>query len=245
MLETSQMKSHLTLRPIGFISSPFKQKFGTPRQSGLVASASATIYLDKVRTPAGSLEGLEEFSHIWVVFGFHQNNNETVSGKVHPPRLKGQKMGLFATRSPHRPNPLGLSLLQIHKVDSRQNQIEVWGADLIDGTPIYDIKPYIQKYDHPHDSRDGWTQHLPSTSLSTAWSDQANSQCTQLQLSQNFKKLVEEVLALDPRNLEDRRLENKEKVFKMKLHNIDVHFQYYNDQFVVVGLIDKRESKVD
>lgn len=130
-------------RPIGRLHTCFVEKNGTPRQGCVCPSSVATL---KLRLPKGlnaahALEGLEAFSHVWVVFVFHLNGNAAAKSKVHPPRCDGAKYGLFATRTPHRPNPIGLSLVEVEAV--RGDTLHLRGVDLVDGTPVLDIKPYV------------------------------------------------------------------------------------------------------
>ncbi|XP_052133174.1 tRNA (adenine(37)-N6)-methyltransferase [Frankliniella occidentalis] len=141
----------LELSPIGIINSWFPEKRGTPRQPGVSGSARGklTIFNTVFTNPEHALEGLEEYSHMWIVFHFHKNDSTHVRAKVAPPRLNGGRMGVFATRSPHRPCPVGLSLVQIDKVEG--NMIFFSGVDMVDGTPVLDIKPYIPQYDDPLD----------------------------------------------------------------------------------------------
>ncbi|KAL5007711.1 hypothetical protein ScPMuIL_016517 [Solemya velum] len=126
------------MEPIGYIKSPFQFKNGTPRQPTVCRQARGTLTIDRhvFNNPEHSLEGLGEFSHIWIIFIFHKNNNAYTKAKVRPPRLNGQKVGLFASRSPYRPNPIGAT-------------IDLSGIDLLDGTPVLDVKPYIPEYDSP------------------------------------------------------------------------------------------------
>lgn len=134
---------------IGVIKTTFPEKRGTPRQPGVCADSVAKIILnnDVFTNPEHSLEGLDEYSHMWILFHFHKNDSTHVRAKVAPPRLNGIRTGVFATRSPHRPCPIGLSLVKIERVEERL--IFFSGVDMIDGTPILDIKPYIPQYDSP------------------------------------------------------------------------------------------------
>ena len=142
----------MNISPIAYISSPFKEKFGIPRQSGLAASVLSEIIFEEEYRNDDMLRGLEGFSLIWLVFGFSENEGKW-SPTVRPPRLGGNKrMGVFATRSPFRPNSLGLSSVKIEEIRKEQGKgtvILVSGADLLDKTPIYDIKPYISLDCHP------------------------------------------------------------------------------------------------
>ncbi|CAH1254409.1 TRMO [Branchiostoma lanceolatum] len=137
----------ITSTPIGYLESCFKQKAGTPRQPTVcdLSKAKLTISRSIFNNPEHSLDGIEKFSHLWVVFVFHMNEGEAVKAKVKPPRLDGVKVGVFATRSPHRPNPIGLTLAKLDKVEG--DTLHLSGIDILDGTPILDIKPYIPVYD--------------------------------------------------------------------------------------------------
>ncbi|XP_005089019.1 tRNA (adenine(37)-N6)-methyltransferase [Aplysia californica] len=138
-----------TMKPIGYMKSLFHYKNGTPRQSSLCESARGILVIEKsvFTNPEHSLEGLEEYSHAWILFIFHKNNNPHSKAKVKPPRLNGRRVGVFASRSPYRPNNVGLSLVKIEKVEG--SSVHVSGIDILDGTPVVDIKPYIPEYDAP------------------------------------------------------------------------------------------------
>lgn len=137
------------MQPIGFIQSLFTFKNGTPRQSSICQHARGSLTIEKsvFNNPEHSLEGLELFSHVWIVFVFHKNNNQYTKAKVKPPRLNGKRVGLFSTRCPYRPNPIGLTLAKIDKIEGAT--VYLSGIDLLDGTPVLDIKPYILEYDCP------------------------------------------------------------------------------------------------
>jgi len=140
------------MQPIGHLQSVFKTKNGTPRQSGLANQGRAILRINKnvLNNPGHALENLEEFSHVWLIWVFHKNGQDAVKAKVAPPRLSGKRVGLFSTRSPHRPNPIGLSLARVEKVVD--DTLYLLGVDMIDGTPILDVKPYIPIYDNPSQS---------------------------------------------------------------------------------------------
>mmetsp|Transcript_27482 Transcript_27482/g.69956 ORF Transcript_27482/g.69956 Transcript_27482/m.69956 type:complete len:336 (-) Transcript_27482:997-2004(-) len=136
------------LTPVGHIESCFTHRNGTPRQPGLAPNARARLRVTWGSVPSHTLDGLDKFSHIWLLFHFDQNRgDEVVKSKVRPPRLDGAPTGVFACRSPHRPNPIGLSLVTLDRVDG--DTLYLSGADLIDGTPVLDIKPYVQYADKP------------------------------------------------------------------------------------------------
>lgn len=142
----------LSWSPIGDMRTCFKTKNGTPRQGTISASSKGVLTISKstFTNPEHSLEGLKEYSYVWLLFAFHLNANKGVKAKVKPPRLDGAKLGVFATRSPHRPNPIGLTLAKIESVEGAS--VTVSGIDIVDGTPIIDIKPFIPTYDNPQSS---------------------------------------------------------------------------------------------
>lgn len=197
----------MEIRPIGFIESCYKQKFGTPRQSGLVEEARSVLTIESTYQPEISLDGLAEFSHVWVIFRFHALKDYSFHGKVHPPRLDGESIGLFASRSPHRPNPIGLSLVRLGKINGAQ--IELWGGDFVDGTPVLDIKPYLKEIESKPDAKSGWAQgkdHFINNLLfnySPAVIEQMERSETLFKncsiTKDQFVKVIEDTIALDPR----------------------------------------------
>ena len=142
----------MELKAIAHMRSDFPEKFGIPRQSGLVEELESRIVFEKEYAIAEAFRGLEEYSHIWIIWGFSRNEGKEWSPTVRPPRLGGNtRKGVFATRSPFRPNNLGLSCVKLENIEFTENEgtvLYVSGADLMDGTPIYDIKPYV-----PYDGR--------------------------------------------------------------------------------------------
>ncbi|KAK0086447.1 hypothetical protein PV325_003161 [Microctonus aethiopoides] len=146
---SSSQSNSLILDPIGIINTGFPSKRGTPRQSTICKQSRGkiTLYNSVFTNPEHALDGLQEFSHMWILFNFHKNNSMHVRAKVAPPRLNGVRTGVFSTRSPHRPCPIGLSLVKIIKIEN--NTILFEGVDTVDGTPVLDIKPYIPQYDNP------------------------------------------------------------------------------------------------
>ncbi|MGN1184395.1 MAG: tRNA (N6-threonylcarbamoyladenosine(37)-N6)-methyltransferase TrmO [Oliverpabstia sp.] len=165
------------MRPIAHIHSNFPSKFGIPRQSGIVTSLKSTIVFEPEFRNPEALRGLEEFSHIWLIWEFSQSARSSWSATVRPPRLGGnERKGVFATRSPFRPNPIGLSCVHLDSIewDTPQGAIlHVSGADLMDKTPIYDIKPYIPYADcHPNATGSFAQQHkddVLSVEISDHW----------------------------------------------------------------------------
>lgn len=221
----------MNLNPIGTIQSPFIDKFGTPRQSQIAQHTFSTLVLDRQRYPSEMLDGLEAGTYIWVIFGFHLNKTNKPIIKVHPPRLRGKKMGVFATRSPHRPNPLGLSLAKI--VSLKKNQIVVSGLDLVDQTPVYDIKPYLPIFDRPRGKQNLWTTEVPFPKLKVRF---AKNSLNEIESSKKtlFKKQLREILCEDPRPL--AYLEKSDHLYWLRYGDLDVGFEISNQTLTVVQL---------
>lgn len=164
------------MKVIAHIYTDFKTKFGLPRQSGLVDEIEGRIVFEKDYRNADAFRGLEEFSHIWLLWEFSQSKRESWSPTVRPPLLGGNKrIGVFATRSPFRPNPIGLSCVRLEKIDFTKDDgpvIYVRGSDLMNGTPIYDIKPYLPYCDSKADAVGGFTENLGERKLEVDISDE-------------------------------------------------------------------------
>jgi tRNA-Thr(GGU) m(6)t(6)A37 methyltransferase TsaA len=188
-----------SFEPIGFIDTCFKERFGTPRQPGLVPSSWGVLRLRPELNLNEALEGLEGFSHLWLIFVFHQNTNKGIKAKIHPPRLEGGKTGLFSTRTPHRPNPIGLSVVTLDRIE--KGTIYLSGVDLLDGTPILDIKPYLPSADCLDSATGGWTQSRPERTIRVEFTGQALSDLERY-LGPRFEQArssIAEILELDPR----------------------------------------------
>ena len=185
-----------TLTPIGTVQSPYTQKFGIPRQPQLVPAAQIIITLTP-QFSADSVRGLDGFDYIWLQFLFHDAIDEGWAQMVRPPRLGGkQKMGVFATRSPHRPNHIGLSLLRLRQIDTTGKLVRIHceGGDLLDGTPVIDIKPYIPFAEAHPEAHAGFVNGMPER-LSVVWQPESQPE----QLAPEHRALIEQSLAQDPR----------------------------------------------
>lgn len=224
----------LTINTIGVIESPYQQKFGIARQPGLVNAAKVWLVLDKTFTEE-SVRGLADFDYVWVHFVFHEAIKEGWSPLVRPPRLGGkQKMGVFATRSPHRPNHLGLSLLKLEAVKIDKGvRLLLSGADLLDGTPIIDIKPYIPFVEAKPEAKSGFVQGRPPQ-LNIVWSAQALMLLADEDLDFEFKELVSQSVAQDPRPAYQ---EDELRVYGMLLAGVNVSFQIKGDVATIVSLV--------
>ena len=215
---------------IGYMKSPYREKFGIPRQPNLVQVES---YIEMIE-PYNDLlafEGIEEFSHLWLIWQFHENKNQQDSPQfrpqVRPPRLGGnKKIGVFATRSMYRPSPMGLSVVQLKDVIKVGKSVRVYvtGSDLLDGTPILDIKPYIQYSDAVVDAQSGYAHEQPIRKQ-VIWSEQTFSQQQSFiqmkQLNQQTIDELEQVLSLDPRPAYQQ---DETRVYGMLFADLNVKF---------------------
>lgn len=185
----------MEIKPVAYFYSPLPEKFGTPRQAGLAPSVPGEVRLAEGMAPE-VLDGLEGFDRIWLIWGFSLNKGEG-SPKVRPPRLGGnRRVGVFATRSPYRPNPLGLSTVKVVSVDVAKGIIHVLGADLVDGTPIYDIKPYIPYADSHPDAGAGFVDDNGWEPLEVVIPETVSRDA---KLKEEDITALRELLSLDPR----------------------------------------------
>jgi tRNA-Thr(GGU) m(6)t(6)A37 methyltransferase TsaA len=181
------------LRSVAILRTPFAEKFGVPRQSGLVPAAECRVeFLPEFSAPE-FVRGLEEFSHVWLITGFHLNPAWDGSATVRPPRLGGnERVGVFASRSPSRPNGLGLSLVELLAVEP--GVLRVAGVDAVDGTPVYDVKPYLPWCEAKPAARSDWAKDAPTM---RATHDVILSPEIAAALPENIVMLVRQLLALD------------------------------------------------
>lgn len=208
------------IKPIAHIRTVFPEKFGIPRQSGLTGSLKAKIVFEKEFRSGNALRGLSDFSHIWLIWGFSENLQKGWSETVRPPRLGGnRRMGVFATRSPFRPNGLGLSSVKIEEI-SRDPQlgpvIYVTGADLMDGTPIYDIKPYISPDIHT-DALCGFQEHTRDYRLDVVFPPALLAR-----IPESLADGLLEILAQDPR---PSYQDDPDRIYGLVFDRFDVRFQ--------------------
>ncbi|HPI40119.1 MAG TPA: tRNA (N6-threonylcarbamoyladenosine(37)-N6)-methyltransferase TrmO [Pseudobdellovibrionaceae bacterium] len=233
----------MELEPLGFIESCYNEKFGTPRQSGLVTESEGHLQIFSKFQPELALEGLERFSHVWLIWGFHKNENLRYHPKVHPPRLSGQSIGVFATRSPHRPNPLGLSLVKLTRVEAPRLYFQ--GLDLIQGTPIYDIKPYLPELESQPRAQGGWVDHVQNNPITVTFSPESQAFLTDWSLRNNHKiihGLIQQTIALDPRPLVYRGFEGEadspyRQTHVFSLFDLDIEFEFLDKTQALVRLV--------
>jgi tRNA-Thr(GGU) m(6)t(6)A37 methyltransferase TsaA len=183
------------LRPVAILRTPFPEKFGVPRQSGLVPAAEGRVeFLPEFAAPE-FVRGLEDFSHVWLVTGFHANPPWDGAATVRPPRLGGnERVGVFASRSPSRPNGLGLSLVELLAIEP--GVLRVGGVDAVDGTPVFDVKPYLPWAEAKPDARSDWAKDAPAVRSAA---DVVIAPEIAAQLPQDVIALVRQLLALDLR----------------------------------------------
>ena len=217
--------------PIGYVRSPYKEKFGIPRQPNLVPEARAILELVAPFNQPESVRGLEGFSHIWVIFVFHATAAQGWKPTVRPPRLGGNaRLGVFATRSTFRPNPLGLSVAQLCGIERRGNGVclTLAGVDLLDGTPVLDIKPYLPYADALYQARAGFAPDAPMALQGrVTFTELADQQCAQQQrqLNTDVRLLIEQILHQDPRPSYRHGLAD-DRVYAMRLYDFDLRWRY-------------------
>lgn len=232
--------NNFTLSAIGYISSCFKEKFTIPRQPRLLPSAVAELVIEEPYSVPEIVRGLDEFSHVWIVFAFHAVPLGQWKPTVRPPRLGGNKrVGVFATRSTHRPNPIGLSVVELLdiQIDSGKIKLILGGCDFLDKTPVLDIKPYLPYVDAVPEARGGFAPDLPEQSLSVVLSDIAEQQCSSAskRLTKDVKQLITELLALDPRPAY-RAGECSDRVYATHLYDFNLRWRYLTQG--VVEIVD-------
>ena len=231
--------------PIGTISSCFEEKFGIPRQPGLVPAATAKLSLNK-QFNENCVRGLDGFSHIWIHFVFHKTQQQGWKAMVRPPRLGGNaKVGVFASRSTFRPNALGLSVVKLDKIVGIESRVvlHLSACDLLDGTPVLDIKPYLPYVDALPEAKGGFASTPPRSEYQVVFSDEAAIQCqlASEQTGQDIRILIRQILALDPRpsyhkkaNKPETTVDNRSRTYSMKLCDFDLKWQYCENSTIKV-----------
>ncbi len=230
-----------SVEPIGVVHSCFKDKFGVPRQPGLVSVADGWLELFAPYNRTEAFSGLEGFSHIWITFVFHHCLDQGARLSVRPPRLGGnRKVGVFASRATHRPNPVGISVAELAGIEQDKGGLclRLRGIDLIDGTPVLDIKPYVPYSDSSPEARADYAQQPPTASFDVVFSVEAESQCEKYgQRWPALRQLIVEVLVLDPRPayLAGRSVT---KQFAVRLYELDVRWRVKDESVIEVISIE-------
>ena len=231
--------SDYAFRPIGFIRSCFPEKFGIPRQPGLVPDAAAQLVIAPPFQRAEAFRELETFSHIWILFVFHQCLSDGWKATVRPPRLGGnRRIGVFASRSGFRPNPIGQSAVELVGIDHAPGRITLHlrGVDLLDGTPVLDIKPYLPYSDALPHAAAGYAPQPPPAKKTVFFSPLAARTCRQLENRRypGLQGLITDLLALDPRPGYADQI--SKQVFGMRLWDLNIRFKVETDRFVVESI---------
>ena len=223
------------MKIIARIHTPYKEKFGIPRQSGIAAAITSKIVFEPEYRRSEALVGLSGYSHIWVIWNFSEAERDEFSPTVRPPRLGGNKrMGVFATRSPFRPNPIGLSSLELVGIEKTENEGDVLlvrGADMLDGTPIYDIKPYLPFTDSHPDAKGGFAEEVFDYSLKVDFPEELLAR-----VSEEYREPLVKILSEDPRPSYKKKSEKK---YGMLFADVEVFFVVKDDLLTVVDLVKK------
>ena len=230
---------------IGTIESCYQEKFGIPRQPGLVTEAIAVLTLSPPYNDPNTLRDIEQFSHLWLIFVFHQTQHAGWKPLIRPPRLGGnQRVGVFASRSTFRPNPIGMSVVELLHINHKDNKVSLIlrGCDLLNGTPIIDIKPYIPYVDALPDARAGFAPEAPAVLFEVTFSDIALQQCQLFETQHNrmhtdyplkLQKLITQILQLDPRPSYQQQ-QVSERIYAMRLYNFDLKWKYCENGTILV-----------
>ncbi len=225
----------MEIKPIAKFRSPFSSKFGIPKQAGLVAELEGQIVFEPEYRNPDFLRGMEGFDFLWLIWEFSANRHKANSPVVRPPVLGGnEKVGVFATRSPFRPNNIGLSSVRISRIEwetSKGPVVHVKGADLMDGTPIYDIKPYVVYADCHSDARSGFVDDRKWAKLDVEISEEMKEYLKEQGLTDAKIEILKEVLAQDPR---PHYQKDPHKVYGMPYEGMDIHFSVSDHTLTVV-----------
>ncbi|MDA5537072.1 tRNA (N6-threonylcarbamoyladenosine(37)-N6)-methyltransferase TrmO [Yersinia mollaretii] len=234
--------SAFSFNQIGVIRSPYKEKFAVPRQPGLIEDGGGELQLLAPYNQPEAVRGLSDFSHLWVMFVFHQTMDGGWRPTVRPPRLGGNaRMGVFATRSTFRPNPIGMSLIELKGVRCQGGEVilELGSLDLVDGTPVIDIKPYLPFAESQPQARAGFAQSAPDANMQVCFSTTAEQQLAQQQQRHpNLRRFITQVLAQDPRPAY-RKKDNESREYAVLLLEFNVRWRVI-DQKTEVLSIDPR-----
>jgi tRNA (adenine37-N6)-methyltransferase len=228
-----------SFRPIGTIRSCFPEKFGIPRQPGLAPDATAVLEIHRPYQNHDAFRHLELFSHIWILFVFHQCRRGEWKATVRPPRLGGnRRVGVFASRSGFRPNPIGQSAVELVSIEkaSGKMRLHLRGVDLLDGTPVLDIKPYLPYADSLPQAKDGFAPGAPPKTTAVRFSTEAARACRLLgeRSYPRLERLITDLLALDPRP--GYAPGSEERTYGMRLWDLNIKFQVFDDHIAVTAI---------
>ncbi|QPB43187.1 tRNA (N6-threonylcarbamoyladenosine(37)-N6)-methyltransferase TrmO [Rodentibacter haemolyticus] len=236
----------LTLMPIAIIHTPYKEKFSVPRQPNLVQDGVGIVELLPPYNSPETVKGLEQFSHLWLIFQFDKIQQGKWQPRVRPPRLGGnQRVGVFASRATHRPNPLGLSKVELRKVECIQGKVflHLGAVDLVDGTPIFDIKPYIAYADSEPNARSGFAQEKPQAKLKIEFTEQAQSAVKKLEEKRpHLARFIREVIEQDPRPAYQQG-KPSERIYGISLYDFNVKWRIKPETLDVVEVLSIEKEK--
>ena len=225
------MSNDFGMRPIAHIHTCYHEKFGVPRQSGLIDSPATVVFGPEYSDPE-SFRGIEEFSHLWLIWLFSGNSPGTWSPTVRPPRLGGnRRVGVFASRSPFRPNPIGMSCVRLDAVEHTAQHgtvLHVSGADMTDNTPILDIKPYIPYADSIPGAKGGYAAERPGAVLKVSDPDGVLED-----IPESGRRIIVSVIELDPRPAYHS---DPGRVYGMTLAGYDIHFRVDGDEATIISV---------
>lgn len=218
------------MKIIARVYTDFKEKFGIPRQSGIIKEARGYIVFEKEYSVTEAVRGLEDFSHIWILWQFSESARKDWSPTVRPPKLGGNKrVGVFATRAPFRPNSIGLSCVELEKIEHTDNGpvLHIKGADILDNTPVFDIKPYLPYTDSHPDAKAGFTEHISGKKLFVDTNDEKLSG-----ISDEIRNEIVCILSDDPRPA----YHNDERIYGFKYNDFEIKFKVVNDTVSIVSI---------
>lgn len=218
----------MQIRPVAIIKNGYNEKFGVPRQSGLAPSVKSEIFFEKEFKDENMLKDIEQYSHLWLIWGFSENKGKWLP-TVRPPKLGGNKRtGVFATRSPFRPNSLGLTVVKLEEIKNNSDgkSLVVSGADLINGTPIFDIKPYLPYVDSVPNAKGGFSEQYKNDILSVNIPEN-------IELSDDEIKELTEILALNPK---PQYQNDDERIYGVSYKNLEIKFNYNQNKIIVLSV---------
>jgi len=230
--------SDYSISAIGHIQSPYKQKFAIPRQPRLVPEAKAKLVFTADFNREEFVRGIDEFTHIWLLFRFHETADKGYSAMVRPPRLGGnERKGVFATRATFRPNAIGMSAVKLEGIEYKNGQLSLLlaGIDLLDGTPIIDIKPYLPYSDAMHDASAGFADIRPETQMSVEFTPEVTSFIEQQTQYPDLHNFISNVLKQDPRPAYKKQKDG-EQSYGMTLYNYNIRWQVNGEHNVVTSI---------
>ena len=226
-----EKKDALLIEPIAYIRNGYKEKFGVPRQSGLAPSVKSVIEFCEGFRDENCIRDIEQYSHLWLLWGFSKNENQW-SPTVRPPRLGGNKrVGVFATRSPFRPNPVGLSCVKLERIEDSKNGkvLIISGGDLADRTPIYDIKPYLPYVDSIENALGGFSEEYKNHILKVEIPTELKEMLTKKQIEN-----ITELLSLDPRPSYQN---DEERVYGLAFEDMQIKFKYKEKKIIITDIV--------